>query len=164
MTPRSACCSTSSATTDVYVKIHGTNRFLARGVPYADMIRAAHALIAAAPDHILWGTDWPHSEIFEPNKMPNDGELLDYLLDYAPDETIAKENPGRQSEAAVRLVSTLAAAHPMARPSAEAGWLWLWALIALTALIVLPPILFLVEQSFTVETAGATSLRLRQLR
>ena len=54
-------------------------------------------------------------------------------------------------------MSTLAAAHPMARPSAEAGWLWLWALIALTALIVLPPILFLVEQSFTVETAGATS-------
>ncbi len=82
-----------------YVKIHGTNRFLARGVPYADMIRAAHALIAAAPDRILWGTDWPHSEIFEPNKMCNDGELLDYLLDYAPDETIRKkilvDNPKR---------------------------------------------------------------------
>jgi predicted TIM-barrel fold metal-dependent hydrolase len=84
---------------DVYVKIHGTNRFLERGVPYADMIRAAKALIAAAPDHILWGTDWPHSEIFQPNKMPNDGDLIDMLLDYAPDETVRKkilvDNPAR---------------------------------------------------------------------
>ncbi len=70
------------------------------------MIRAAHALIAAAPDHILWGTDWPHSEIFEPNKMPNDGDLIDMLLDYAPDEDDAKENPGRQSRAPVRLVNS----------------------------------------------------------
>ena len=84
---------------DVYVKIHGTNRFLANGVPYADMIRTAHALIARAPDHILWGTDWPHSEVFEPNKMPNDGDLIDMLLDYAPDETLRKkilvDNPAR---------------------------------------------------------------------
>jgi 2-pyrone-4,6-dicarboxylate lactonase len=84
---------------DVYVKIHGTNRFVARGVPYADMIRAAHALIGRAPDHILWGTDWPHSEIFEPNKMPNDGDLIDMLLDYAPDPAVQKkilvDNPAR---------------------------------------------------------------------
>jgi predicted TIM-barrel fold metal-dependent hydrolase len=84
---------------DVYVKIHGTNRFLAKGVPYVDLIRVARALIATAPDHILWGTDWPHSEIFEPNKMPNDGDLLDFLLDYAPDENVRKkilvDNPNR---------------------------------------------------------------------
>jgi predicted TIM-barrel fold metal-dependent hydrolase len=84
---------------DVYVKIHGTNRFLERGVPYADMITAAKLLIAAAPDHILWGTDWPHSEVFQPNKMPNDGDLIDMLLDYAPDETVRKkilvDNPAR---------------------------------------------------------------------
>jgi 2-pyrone-4,6-dicarboxylate lactonase len=84
---------------NVYVKIHGTNRFLAKGIPYADLIRTAHTLIATAPDHILWGTDWPHSEIFEPNKMPNDGDLLDYLLDYAPEEATRKkilvDNPSR---------------------------------------------------------------------
>jgi predicted TIM-barrel fold metal-dependent hydrolase len=84
---------------NVYVKIHGTNRFLDRGVPYADMIKAAHALIAAAPDHILWGTDWPHSEVFQPNKMPNDGDLIDMLLAYAPDPAIRKkilaDNPAR---------------------------------------------------------------------
>jgi 2-pyrone-4,6-dicarboxylate lactonase len=84
---------------DVYVKIHGTNRFLERGVPYADMIKMAHALIAKAPDHVLWGTDWPHSEVFEPNKMPNDGDLIDMLLDYAPDERVRTkilvDNPAR---------------------------------------------------------------------
>jgi predicted TIM-barrel fold metal-dependent hydrolase len=84
---------------NVYVKIHGTNRFLDRGVPYPDLVRTARALIAASPDHILWGTDWPHSEIFQANKMPNDGDLLDYLLDYAPDEAVRKkilvDNPAR---------------------------------------------------------------------
>jgi 2-pyrone-4,6-dicarboxylate lactonase len=84
---------------NVYVKIHGTNRFLERGVPYADMIRMAHALIAHAPDHILWGTDWPHSEVLQPNKMPNDGDLIDLLLDYAPDEAVRRkilvDNPAR---------------------------------------------------------------------
>jgi predicted TIM-barrel fold metal-dependent hydrolase len=84
---------------NVYVKIHGTNRFLDRGIPYPDLIAMAGALIAAAPEHILWGTDWPHSEIFQPNKMPNDGDLLDYLLDYAPDEGTRKailvDNPAR---------------------------------------------------------------------
>jgi 2-pyrone-4,6-dicarboxylate lactonase len=84
---------------DVYVKIHGTNRFLERGVAYADMIKMAQALIAKAPDHVLWGTDWPHSEVFEPNKMPNDGDLIDMLLDYAPDQRlrtkILVDNPAR---------------------------------------------------------------------
>lgn len=88
---------------DIYVKIHGTNRYLARGVPYADMIQTARALIAASPDHILWGTDWPHSEVFQPNKMPNDGDLIDMLLDYAPDEItrhrILVDNPVRLFDA-----------------------------------------------------------------
>jgi iron(III) transport system permease protein len=54
------------------------------------------------------------------------------------------------------LVSTIAAA-PSKASWAEPGQLGLWGLISLTALIVLPPILFLVEQSFTVEAAGQSS-------
>ena len=54
-------------------------------------------LTARAPDRILWGTDWPHSAVFEPGKMPNDGDLLDMILDYVPDEgtrhKILVENP-----------------------------------------------------------------------
>lgn len=87
------------ATGNVWVKIHGANRFLAWGIRYEDIVAMAHALIAAAPDRILWGTDWPHSEIYEPGKMPNDGDLLDMLLDFAPNETrrdkILVDNPQR---------------------------------------------------------------------
>ena len=42
--------------------------------------------VEVAPNRILWGADWPHSEVMDPNKMPNDGDLIDMLLDYAPDE------------------------------------------------------------------------------
>lgn len=70
----------------VYLKIHGANRYLERGVPFETLVELARLLIARAPDRILWGTDWPHSFVFEPRHMPNDGDLLDMLLDFAPDE------------------------------------------------------------------------------
>jgi predicted TIM-barrel fold metal-dependent hydrolase len=75
----------------VYVKIHGANRFLEWGVPFDLIAKLAQTLIAAAPDRIIWGTDWPHSEVMEPNQMPNDGDLIDMLLDFAPDEAIRKK-------------------------------------------------------------------------
>jgi predicted TIM-barrel fold metal-dependent hydrolase len=60
-------------------------------VPYAAIVKVAQTLVEHAPHHMLWGTDWPHSEVFEPRHMPNDGDLLDMLLDYAPDEAIRKQ-------------------------------------------------------------------------
>ncbi len=72
----------------VWVKLHGANRFLDWGIPFADIVKMARTYIAAAPDQIIWGTDWPHTSIYEPGKMPNDGDLLDMLLDYAPDEAL----------------------------------------------------------------------------
>jgi predicted TIM-barrel fold metal-dependent hydrolase len=75
-------------TGNVWVKLHGANRFLSWGVRYEDIVTTARAYIAKAPDRMIWGTDWPHSEIYEPGRMPNDGELLDMLLDFAPDEAV----------------------------------------------------------------------------
>ncbi len=84
---------------NVYLKIHGANRYLGRGVPFEKLVALARHLIAKAPDKILWGTDWPHSFVFEPRQMPNDGDLLDMLLDFAPDEADRKkilvDNPKR---------------------------------------------------------------------
>ena len=55
----------------------------------------ARALIEASPDRILWGTDWPHPNIS--GVMPNDGDLLDMLVKFAPDDVMRKkilvENP-----------------------------------------------------------------------
>ena len=59
----------------------------------------AQAVIAAAPDRIIWGTDWPHSNNFAPGHTPNDGDLLDLLAAFAPDEVTRKkllvDNPAR---------------------------------------------------------------------
>ena len=67
-----------------WVKISGGERLTAGGSPpYDDVVPFARALISAAPDRILWGTDWPHPNVRE---MPDDGDLVDVLALYAPDE------------------------------------------------------------------------------
>ena len=69
------------------------------GPPYADVIPFARAAIAAAPDRVLWGSDWPHGNTFRPGRIPNDGALLDLLGEFAPDEATRKkilvDNPAR---------------------------------------------------------------------
>jgi predicted TIM-barrel fold metal-dependent hydrolase len=80
-----------------WVKISGAERLTADGPPpYHDVVPYAQALIAAAPDRILWGTDWPHPNV---RHMPDDGDLVDLLATFAPDETtrnkILVTNPER---------------------------------------------------------------------
>ena len=67
-----------------WVKLTGPSRISLEGMPHADTVRYAHALLEAAPERVIWGTDWPHVKIAGP--MPNDGELADLLLDWIPDE------------------------------------------------------------------------------
>ena len=43
------------------------------------MVPFAQAVIAAAPDRVIWGTDWPHGNTFTPGRTPNEGDLLDIL-------------------------------------------------------------------------------------
>ena len=65
--------------------------------PYADMIPFARALAEAAPERLVWGSDWPHVMLETP--MPNDGELVDMLADWVPDAAVRKriwvDNPER---------------------------------------------------------------------
>jgi predicted TIM-barrel fold metal-dependent hydrolase len=56
------------------------------GPPYADVAPMARALLRAAPDRCVWGTDWPHPSLHDPAEVPDDGELLDALGAWAPDE------------------------------------------------------------------------------
>ena len=51
--------------------------------PYDDVDDAARALIAAVPERMIWGTDWPHA--MKKKRMANDGELADLLERWAPD-------------------------------------------------------------------------------
>ena len=61
------------------------------GCPMAETHQACLDFVAAAPDRVIWGTDWPHSNNFAPGKTPNDGDLLDLLAEFAPNEEIRKK-------------------------------------------------------------------------
>ena len=43
-----------------YVKISGAYRVSKLAPDYTDVVPLAKALIAANPERIVWGTDWPH--------------------------------------------------------------------------------------------------------
>jgi 2-pyrone-4,6-dicarboxylate lactonase len=80
-----------------WVKICGAERVSAGKRPFLDAVPFAQALIATAPDRLLWGTDWPHPNISK--DMPNDGELVDLFYQYTQDAAIQKkilvDNPAR---------------------------------------------------------------------
>jgi len=69
------------------------------GLPYSDVVPFGRAVIAAAPDRVIWGTDWPHGNTFEPGRIPNEGDLLDLIAGMANDAaTLRKvlvDNPAR---------------------------------------------------------------------
>lgn len=69
------------------------------GLPFLDMVPFAQAVIAAAPDRVIWGTDWPHGNTFTPGRTPNEGDLLDILAVIAPDPAVRQrilvDNPTR---------------------------------------------------------------------
>lgn len=82
-----------------WVKISGADQRTNAPYPHADVVPFAHALIAKAQDRVLWGTNWPHSNLFQYGSTPNDGLLLNLMLDFAPDESIRNkilvDNPAR---------------------------------------------------------------------
>lgn len=52
--------------------------------PFEDTLPFIHALVARRPDRLLYGSDYPHPNYFLP--MPNEADLLDLMLLWAPDE------------------------------------------------------------------------------
>ncbi|MFN7086081.1 MAG: amidohydrolase family protein [Burkholderiales bacterium] len=83
---------------DCWVKISSWYRLSDSGPPaHADMKPLAQALVAARPDRVVWGSNWPHP-VWN-GFMPNDGDLLDMFCDWIPDEAtrrrILADNPAR---------------------------------------------------------------------
>lgn len=87
-----------------WIKLSAPYRFSGQDVPYDDVAAIAQRLVQAAPERMLWASDWPHSASFPPNQqpkrtMPNDGTLLDLLETWAPDaatrQKILVDNPAR---------------------------------------------------------------------
>ena len=81
-----------------WVKLSGPYRFSAEPLPpYGDTIALARALIEAAPDQVVWATDWPHPALSKP--MPQDAALLDLLAEWTADAGLRRrilvDNPAR---------------------------------------------------------------------
>jgi len=80
-----------------WIKISGAERISSAGPPFEDAVPFARALIEAAPDRILWGTDWPHPNISR--HMPNDGDLVDLIPQMMPEPDLQRrvlvDNPHR---------------------------------------------------------------------
>jgi 2-pyrone-4,6-dicarboxylate lactonase len=75
---------------NTWMKISGANRVSASDLPpYDDVKPMASALIEAAPERIMWGTDWPHPNKYVVN--PNDGDLVDAFGDWVADETMRRK-------------------------------------------------------------------------
>ena len=80
-----------------WVKVCGAERVSSAGRPFADAVPFAAALIEAAPERVLWGTDWPHPNIA--GDMPNDGDLVDLFAQVTADAGLRRQvlvaNPTR---------------------------------------------------------------------
>jgi D-galactarolactone isomerase len=68
-----------------WIKLSGAYQDTKLGPPtYADSSAVARAYVKAAPERMVWGSDWPHPS--EQQVKPNDALLFDLLADWAPDE------------------------------------------------------------------------------
>jgi len=82
-----------------YVKLSAPYEVSKVGGPtYSDVGALAKELVRAAPDRMLWASNWPHPSA-TPEKRPDDADMLDLLLDWAPDDATRKkilvDNPAR---------------------------------------------------------------------
>jgi D-galactarolactone isomerase len=79
-----------------WVKLSGAYANSRQGPPYPEATKIAQAFVKAAPERLVWGSDWPHpSEA--PDRKPNDALLFDLLAEWAPNDVtrqrILVENP-----------------------------------------------------------------------
>ena len=90
----------------VYVNLSGAYRASDETPDYPDVAPLAKALIAANPERLVWGSDWPHPG--NPGRKPtdvvpalpiDDGRVLNLLGEWAPTaalrQTILVDNPKR---------------------------------------------------------------------
>lgn len=69
-----------------WVKLSGAYLDTKVGAPsYADATKVAQAFVNAAPERLVWGSDWPHPTEASAHK-PNDAVLFDLLAEWVPDE------------------------------------------------------------------------------
>jgi 2-pyrone-4,6-dicarboxylate lactonase len=93
----------------VWIKLAGADRITRTSGRLRDAIPYMRALVEAAPDRLVWGSDWPNigfhaggqirSDEILPYRELDAGELLDVLIEAVPDagarRAILADNPQR---------------------------------------------------------------------
>jgi 2-pyrone-4,6-dicarboxylate lactonase len=81
-----------------WTKISGADRNTRLGRPYSDTAPYLRAIVQAAPDQVVWGSDWPHVG-HSAETVPDFQDLLRLLHECVPDEAIRRkiliDNPAR---------------------------------------------------------------------
>jgi predicted TIM-barrel fold metal-dependent hydrolase len=81
----------------LWAKVSGTYRLASSPPDYIEAKPFHDALVAANPDNLVWGTDWPHPRPEGP--VPDATHLLKLLLDWTPNardrQAILADNPAR---------------------------------------------------------------------
>jgi D-galactarolactone isomerase len=74
-----------------WVRLAGAYETSKTGAPaYEDVSKLARALVKHAPERMVWASNWPHPSAPK-DRVPDDADLLDLLLDWAPDEAIRRK-------------------------------------------------------------------------
>jgi predicted TIM-barrel fold metal-dependent hydrolase len=84
---------------DWWLMLSNGNRLSPMEEGYGDAIPIARAYIEAAPDRLIWGTDWPHVQ-WRKQRMMNDAEEVELLYRYVEHDAallqkILVDNPAR---------------------------------------------------------------------
>lgn len=81
----------------LWSKVSGTYRLGAHPPDYLEAKPFHNALVAANPNNLVWGTDWPHPRPEGP--VPDAKHLLSLFLDWTPSPAVRKailsDNPAR---------------------------------------------------------------------
>jgi 2-pyrone-4,6-dicarboxylate lactonase len=83
-----------------WMMVANGNRYSKQQDGWDDAIPFARAYIAAAPDRIIWASDWPHPRWPKGKRMVNDAESLELLYRYVENDAgylkkILVDNPAR---------------------------------------------------------------------
>jgi predicted TIM-barrel fold metal-dependent hydrolase len=80
-----------------WAKLSGAHRISQNAPDYPDARPFHDALVAANPERLVWGGDWPHPRV--EGEMPDVGRLFELFCEWTPDDSIRRrilvDNPAR---------------------------------------------------------------------
>jgi 2-pyrone-4,6-dicarboxylate lactonase len=97
--PAVQCLLELLANGNCWVKIAAVDKLSKQPYPFRDAAEIASKLVDAAPDRVIWGTDWPHPDGrgLRHGVVPEDSDLAALIPSYAPSAALQRkllvENP-----------------------------------------------------------------------